>query len=231
MHCGSSWTNVSETLTILQSSILPSALKDLDLASPSPAYETFFKDVKYAPFVHSILTDMIIGPPPPPGGHTQAVGPLIVCISRPGLLTYNLAGVKRDQYNECTRRPQAAAFGIIGPGIIALCPHFWNLAQVPTKPNCLYVNSRKNEFSRSLSGVRADKAFLDYQVYALMSEITFFYLYAESQSMLEIYGVNECVALSAKESIQNARNYDYYVASKSPFCSRHQIELTKPSHY
>ncbi len=231
MHCGSSWTNVSDSLTLLQGSILSSASKDLELASQSPAYRTFFKDVTYAPFVQSILADIILGPRPSPGGDTQTTGSLIVCVPRPGLLTYNLDGVKRDQYNECARNPQIAAVGLIGAGIIALCPHFWTLAQVPTKPNCLYVNSRKNEFSRSLNGARAARAFLDYQVYALMSELTFFNLYAVSQSLLDIQGVNECVALSAKESSENARNYDYYVASESPFCSRHQIEPTQPSHY
>ena len=230
MHCGSAWTNVSDSLTLLQGSIVPSALKDLRLASPSPAYRTFFKDVKYAPFVQSILRDIIIGPRPSPGGNMQVTGLLIVCVPRPGLLTYNLDGVKRDQYNECARNPQIAAVGLVGAEIIALCPHFWTLAQVPTKPNCLYVNSRKNEFSRSLSGARAERAFLDYQVYALMSEITFLNLYAVSQSLLDIQGVNECVALSARESSENARNYDYYVASESPFCSRQQKEPTQPSH-
>ena len=212
---------MSNSLALIQRILLPPVLKDLSLASPGPAYKTFFKDITYAPFVHSILTDIILGRRPPPSGDMQAVAPLIVCVPRPGLLTYTLDGVKRDQYDECVRRPQTEAVSLTGTAVIALCPSYWNLAQVPTKPNCLHVNSRKNEFQRSLSGARADKAFLDYQIYALLHEITEFYLYAVSQSMLDIDGANECVTLSAQESSENARNYDYYVASESPFCSTH----------
>ena len=54
-----------------------------------------------------------------------------------------------------------------------------------------------------------------------MHEIIFFYLYAVSQSMLDIDGANERVALSAQEWSENARNYDYYIASESPSCSMH----------
>ena len=32
--------------------------------------------------------------------------------------------------------------------------------------------------------------------------------------MLDKYGANECVRLSAQDSSENARNYDYYVASE-----------------
>lgn len=212
--CGSLWTNVSDSLAILHRTVLPPVIQDLKLASPSPAYKTFFKDVTYVPFINSILQNNILGTAMSPSANVQAASPLIACVSKPGLLTYSLGGVTRDQYTECVRRPQTAAVSLTGTGIIGLCPHFFNLAQAPTRPNCLSVNTRRNEYQMSIRGAKADRAFLDYQIYALLHEINHFYLFALSRSMVDKYGANECVRLSAQESSENARNYDYYVASE-----------------
>ena len=205
---------MSDSLALLQRTVLPPVLKDLNLASPSPAYKSFFKDITYVPFISSILQNNILGTPMPPSANTQAASPLIACISKPGLLTYTVSGVRKDQYLECVKRPKTAAVSLTGTGIIGLCPYFFDLAQAPTKPNCLSVNTRRNEYQLSLRGAKADRAFLDYQIYALMHEINHFYLFAARQSLVDKYGVNECVRLSAQESSENARNYDYYVASE-----------------
>ena len=214
---------MSDSLALLQRTVLPPVFQDLNLASPSPAYKTFFKDMTYVPFISSILQNNILGTPMPPSANAQVASPLIACIPKPGLLTYRVGGVTKDQYHECIRRPKTAAVSLTGTGIIGLCPYFFDLAQAPTKPNCLSVNTRKNEYQRSLRGAKADRAFLDYQIYALMHEINHFYLFAESQSRVDRYGVNECVGLSARESSENARNYDYYVASESSLSDRRYI--------
>lgn len=214
---------MSDSLALLQRTVLPPVIQDLNLASPSPAYKTFFKDVTYVPFINSILQNSILGTPMPPSANAQAASPLIACISKPGLLTYSVGGVRKDQYYECVRPKTIAAVSLTGTGIIGLCPSFFDLAQAPTKPNCLHVNSLRNEYQRSLRGAKAVRAFLDYQIYALMHEINHFYLFAARQSLLDIYGVNECVGLSAKESSENARNYDFYVASESSLSDRRYI--------
>ena len=93
---------------------------------------------------------------------------------------------------------------------IFLCPDFFRKSMDATQPPCLTVNKYQGNFYQN------GDMMTNYQLPIVMHELAHFYIQKTVGTPSDSYDVNDCLRLNAGESVENAMNFEYYVASK--FC-------------
>lgn len=210
LNCKSNNQHLSSVLLHLQDALKP-VLTDLDSKRSSTAYWTFFKDITYAPYVRSVLSDVVGGVAISVEHESTPQTPRFVCVDGPGQVIWDEGQARTDAYDQCTScDPVAAAILLPGPYIF-LCPHFFEWPTVPAvaKTSCLSLDPE-----RPYLFAYGDMKLLAYQMWALLHELVHFYVYATKHTHKDFYDVNECAYLSGKTAILNAQSYLYYAASK-----------------
>lgn len=226
-HCGSNATKVDAALKTLRHTLQP-AIRDSTQVPLSAAYKTFFKDAGQSQYIKGILTNITTGVQMPlkaagrahgnaPGSREIERSPEIICISRRGQLLYNIPdhnGVV-DHYDACQERTDGGTSAYMaGTQYIVLCPSFFALDPAPSEPTCPRLNKWTNRYSDSYGG----KSIIHFQIFALLHGIAQFYIFATSAGpRAQSNGINECSRLAAEYARENARSYEFYVASKSGF--------------
>ena len=227
-NCNGHTPTISTLIDTLHTT-LQSVLNDLSQHQTSAAYTTFFKHVSYAPNVHDMYTNIMLGTPVAPGPHAikypppDAFGvprtPQFICVTEREQLRWSLeagglGGRQLDAYTACESSP-VQAFGIFGSkylqNTIVLCPAFWDSLAIPSSSQsaCMPVDPHFNRF-------RADgKRLVDYQLWVLLHELAHVYVYAKYGNLYDVSAPNDCALLSGSSAISNAQNYVYYAASKS----------------
>lgn len=224
-HCGSNATKVDAALKVLRRTLQP-AIQDSTQIPSSAAYKTFFKDTVNSKYIKAILSNITTGVQMPLKGarraHSNAPGsreiqraPEIICISRRGQLLYHLPnhnGVL-DHYDACKQRIDGGTSAYMaGTPYIVLCPSFFTLDLAPSEPICPHLNKWTNRYTDSYGG----KSIIHFQIFALLHGIAQFYIFATSAGLeVQANGINECSTLAARHARENARSYEFYVASKS----------------
>lgn len=225
VNCGENTHRVASLLHKLYFSLLP-VIQDVESTNPSAAYNAFFKDPSYAPFVSTLFKNVTTGVPmTAPGLYSFNGAVSFMCVTAPNQFTYNLNG-PQDAYTMCVDNPntKASYIGFIPPKPYAiLCPSFFanEIAAFPRPNTCLTFNRHLNRFNGN------GQLFWAYQMWIVLSMITHYYLYT-STGVFAFTGktdVNLCLRLDAKQSSVNANNYVFYAASKSClFPLRHEAE-------
>ena len=224
-HCGSNATKIDAALKTLRHTLQP-AIRDSTQIPLSPAYKTFFKNAVHSQYIKGILSNITTGVQMPlkaagqahsnaPGSGEIQRSPEIICISRRGQLLYNVPnhnGVV-DHYDACEERTDGGTSAYMaGTQYIVLCPSFFALEPAPSEPNCPRINKWANRYSDSYGG----KSIIHFQIFALLHGIAQFYIFATSAGpRAQANGINECSRLTAEYARENARSYEFYVASKS----------------
>lgn len=145
--------------------------------------------------------------------------PEFVCVKSNTFRQYQAPGY--DPHSICVKTG-FFAFYVNGYKWIFLCEKFFKLRISPIgPPTKLCPRVKDNTFERR------GYTLADYQKYALIHEMAHFYLGRSSLSGAthpeEVYRLNECVNLTAKYSLRNPMNWQYFVASK--------CELSLASHF
>ncbi|MCJ1450198.1 hypothetical protein MMC28_000527 [Mycoblastus sanguinarius] len=219
--CGSAnAANVVDLLETLWSALLP-AIQDAESATPSRAYQTFFKNVEYASYVSNVLANVSTGASLYPPTKFTNGAPVLTCVTAAGQFKYKITttGQEEDAYTECLRKPTEVAKSMSGTSFIILCPNFFTSPSMPAKPppnNCLTVNTYINRF-QGFQKDRTGAEMVQYQLWVLLEEILHYYIFRtssqwETLTIADIYDANQCLRLSAKDSTENPHNYLYYVA-------------------
>ncbi|KAL8727315.1 MAG: hypothetical protein Q9181_005755 [Wetmoreana brouardii] len=185
----------------------------IDAASQGVAgghgFQAFFKNNAAAKPVAHMLKDIQIMKPirglKP--NRLSASQPEFVCVDRNTFDRY--PGIIRDPDEYCRI---SGAFGVWFRGFkyIFLCPKYFTLNISPMGQYCPRVMDNMFE--------RTGYLLADFQKYSLIHEMVHFYLGRSSlgwdTNPKEIYKLNECVNLDAKNSLNNPMNYQYFVARK-----------------
>ena len=228
INCNAHTPTISLLIDTLLTTI-QSVLNDLAQHHSSDAYTTFFKHVSFAPEVHDIYSNIMVGTPvapgpyalrhPPPGAFGVPRTPQFICVTEREQVTWSeaaggLGGSQIDAYTACENSP-LQAFGIFGTkylqNTIVLCPAFWNFLAIPSssKSACMPVDPHFNRF-------RADgKRLVNYQLWILLHELAHIYVYAKTGLLIDVMPPNDCALLTGGNAVGNPQNYVYYAASKS----------------
>ena len=224
-ECGSEAIDIASTISTLSRSLLP-AIEDTHYGTTSRyGFGTFFKSNYYTTAVEHVLQNIANGTPSasPRLGFSNLteestslkVSPIIVCITARNVVKVQgpQQSQPKDLYDFCH-----SAYGLRyreSPWVI-LCPAFFNLPQAPPPGNCPRVNAAETQFAGSQA------AFVDYQEFVLLHELLHFYLDTtrlEAAQEYHFYNWNAVLGLSPEVSVRNPMNYEFYVASKSPYIS------------
>ena len=142
----------------------------------------------------------------------HATPPRLVCVQPNSATIYKSLQLTYDPWERChsqqTRHPASLnAFYTFGTAYIFLCPDFLNQPLAPLGNHCPTVENN----------VFLDNAFAfyqDYQMYTLMYQLIRFYL-QENTLRSELFGMNNCVGMSAESSARNPTNFVLYTACES----------------
>jgi hypothetical protein len=222
-NCGTNATKVDAALKLLQSTLGP-AIHDAEQDPPSAAYKTFFKDIADGPYIRSVLSNITTGAAMSLNAEqltstgieivTRTQSPEIVCISKPGQLIYHPPdhpGEVTDHYEVCQKNPYGGTAALmVDTPYIVLCPSFFAIDPAPAKLICPPVNRWLNQYSTSDGG----KSLIHYQIYALLHPLAQLYISATSHGRVRVAGIKACTRLEAGYARQNARSYEFYVASE-----------------
>ena len=198
-------THLSHILESLKSTVRY-AVDDTLRIHPSAAYATFFNDVYYASFVRDILTLTTTGL-----ALDEQGSPIFWCVQGLGELRYQdrHSGQTGDMYTRCQQHPGSVLQGMHGTPYIAVCPQFYTLpiTDSPPEEKCLAVEHNR------FKGNGWEIAF--FRMWLVLNELVQYYIYAITGSETVVEDVNRATWLEGKASTRNAKNYIYYVASKS----------------
>lgn len=199
------------------------AVSDVKASSyaPSRAFQTFFKDPSYTPFVSAILTNISSGNSMSPPNSYSNGAPLFTCVTRTGQLSYErrtMSGAKviSDAYTTCVHSLNVPIFLLIGTMYIVVCSNLWRdqfKVSIPAR-NCPSVNTAINRFRGSGASLGR------YLPWLLLEELVHYYLAATNagaEPLPNIFDVNKCARLGAEQSSRNAHSYIFYAASGLPF--------------
>ena len=192
------------------------AIQEINQKRPgwiSWAYYSYFKDVRYASQVQTLLRNITLGTPVHNELDTHRIQ--MYCVEAPGQIRYRLNdGPWKDPYHTCFQRFEdhgLSPAGSVGSNII-LCPAFWQKPPIPTKPQCLKVDRVHSEFL-PIRNSAADVP-RSTQAWILLRELTLHYLTLTYNVSTNIYKANDCLRLPANSARVNPNNYVYYVSSE-----------------
>lgn len=208
-NCKSNDNNIATLLKSLRN-ILQPVMTDLDSSSSSNAYTTFFKDIAYAPYVRTILTNIQIGASVASEPGRISSTPILFCVDGPDQVTFEQDNNEVDAYTRCQSYLGVPAMILLPTPFIVICPVFFTHAPIPVQStaSCYTVNPHRNQF------VQNGKSLIKFQIWHIMHELVHYYVYATTQQDLDVYGINDCLALPARRAVLNPNSYTYYVASK-----------------
>ena len=220
-NCGTNATGIVTLLETLRST-LEEVLQDLDSRRSSRAFNTFFKDIRNAPYVRQVIQNITSDSPTSviDTGHRNFPG--FVCATAPRQVWWTSGdGEETDAYDRCLQHDRVAASSILSTAdfpLIVLCPYFFEWPAIPpiSKHSCSKVDSQSNAFADNGLGM------IVFQMWAVMHELVHMYIYWSSGAELDLYDINQCLHLPESETVQNAQNYAFYAASQSEF-SRTEI--------
>ena len=187
---------------------MSSALQDVGPGRTSQIFKALFKDSSSRSFVQQILTEVatqriIYGLQPRPFTPTP---PNFACVTPSTKKDYNF--LPYDPYPYCLRPGGPAAFYMGKTSYIFLCPAIWTVPPAPSLPDCPLV--RRNYW------VGPGMLLSRYMGYILIHEMIHFYLGERSLGLFtyprETYDINQCVTLTAQDSLGNPQNYQNYIA-------------------
>ena len=232
LNCDANTAAVSILISTLNHT-LKSVLEDVSRHTSSDAFNTFFKNIAFAPTVYDILSNITTGTPFPPGPHAikgapsslfgPPVTPQFVCVTNYRQITWSLeaggsGGRQLDAFTACQESP-IHSFSVFGSkylrNTIVLCDAFWRYPAIPlpSKSTCLRVDPHFNRFRDT--GARM----INYQLWVILNELAHSYIYARSGSLIEVRNANDCMSLAAGSAVYSARNYVFYAASELIFVS------------
>ncbi|KAL8709880.1 MAG: hypothetical protein Q9220_005496 [cf. Caloplaca sp. 1 TL-2023] len=215
----------SQTVNGLQTlwRVLQPALNDLQAGAKSQAYQTFFKDISYAPFVQDILTKIEDGAKVSPGLNAHhnfgETAPMLACADNPDHDPNKIPKEQRSifeailayAYNYC---PSALSAWMLETPVIVLCRNFFKHPRMPTRGICPFGP----DLDKSYNG---GYILLNSQVANLLTDIAHYYIHSKEPGdgvlSKKVYRVVDCFHLDAKASSFNPNNYVFYVFSKLLF--------------
>jgi len=211
-------TDFATALSTLRQ-ILPSVITDLDSSTTSAAYNAFFGDLSYAPYVREILTNSTNGASVSPIPGLKSSSPVFVCVNDTAQVVGTFESpirkepVKQDFYNVCKgthEEPGAVAYHLQWTPYIVICPRFFKRAPVPhiSTALCLKIKPHVNRF------VGDGQTLAFYQICTILHELVHYYSYSTKQDSVDQYFVNSCLTLEPDLAILNPASYVYYAASK-----------------
>ncbi|KAI4264554.1 MAG: hypothetical protein L6R42_000357 [Xanthoria sp. 1 TBL-2021] len=198
---------------------LEAVLHDLDDPRSSAAFNAFFKDLNNAPFVRRVIENITTGAPTSTV-NDKNISLSLVCLDGPGQVISTDIGA--DMYTRCMAQK---TYGTVASTIVDSPDHrFARSSSHSTLPALLPYPNQVAEIQAGLPGAWVPRSLLrrrwlsmiDYQMWTLMHELAHIYLFWTLGSRLDLYTVNECLALRDSKTIENVHNYVYYAASEFP---------------
>lgn len=177
-----------------------------------------FKSNDNIPKVKQMLQDLVVLKPMPNvlrNEAQQASSPVFLCVSKGSEVVGSHAEAKKYMdtwYEECKHNKKSVAMYVVTAAYIFLCPNFFrhSVAPPPTKSAAIFCPIvQKNTYRGNFEQL------LFFQSYTLLHELIHFYLGDKNgPPVLETYGPNNLVSLSAAYSWRNPRAYEYYITCK-----------------
>ena len=211
-NCGDHAAGLVTLLETLRST-LQLVLGDLNFRRSSKAFTTFFKHVNNVPYVRSIIQNIALGNPVSIDGNGHRNFPGFICVTaREQVWVRDESGETVDFYEHCLQRPRTAATSDLTSSsrpMTILCPLFFKSPAIPpsSRTGCLGVDPATNAFISNGAHI------INFQLWHIMHELVHMYIYWSSGGRLDFYHVNDCLSLSANQSVQNAQSYAFYAAS------------------
>ena len=208
-NCKSNNNKLATLLSTLSNTLQP-VITDLGSSISSDAYTTFFKDIAHAPYVRDVFYNITTGVSVPPEPGAQSSTPVFICVDGRDQVSYRENGKRVDVYTRCRALGEVPAIALLKSPYIVICPFFFTLPSIPAQSTstCLTVDSYRTRF------VQNGKSLVKYQLWHVLHELVHYYVYATVQDHMDIYNINACLALKAKNAVLNAQSYVYYAASK-----------------
>lgn len=206
VNCGENEHRLVDLFQDLQRTILP-AIEDARSNRASAAYTTFFDDIKYHAYVFAVLKNVSTGT-----AVEQSRSPVLFCPSAIGQVSYQerKSDARGDIYTMCLENPTSVMFVAYDTPFIFICPSYFtnNMRALPPANNCLRVSRNGKQF------VGDGLVATDYGAYILLVMIAKHYIFWSTKTELDVLNVNDCITMSAIDSVRNGKTYAYYVASK-----------------
>ncbi|KAL8672106.1 MAG: hypothetical protein Q9168_003411 [Polycauliona sp. 1 TL-2023] len=207
---------------------LQPVLQDLEAPTTSPAYDTFFKTAANKPFLTKLFKNIITGAPvyAPPSTpqwwqpYSPTGSPIIMVISQRGQAHGKLGD-------------------FVWGTLVMICPFFFDArppqvyGDIPPlsingqpASTCLTVNAVTQRFAAGTPRLYYHQAtgfrLTQYRMWILLEELAHLYSNtARNERGIDKYNVNDCVKLSAKDSLANGPSYSYYAASVAGKCTEY----------
>ena len=213
-------SELANLLDELQIALRP-AIHDSMRPRSSSAFKPFFKQISQAPFVATLLTNVLNGTaktepfiPESPNG-----SPVLYCLNATDLLVSTApdpatGGTKdTDWFSKCNADEIAFYPGFVPPRqFIVICEAFWmnHIPDVPTRRTCASINRSTNLYRGSGQNLKG------FRMWIILEELAHYYIYTTTlrTDAPDVYDINECVGLSPEMASLNAPSYVYYVASE-----------------
>lgn len=99
---------------------------------------------------------------------------------------------------------------------IMLCPRFWDSdhGDYPSNSDCPQVNGAETAFTSGNAAFSGQLKINYNKQSTIIHELV--HKYSPSPNNNEVYGINQCIQLSAADQLDNPNNYAFHSASKSP---------------
>lgn len=198
----------------LSNNIIPDA--ELGTASPY-GFKTWFS-TNSATIVSDIYQDINDGASDSSVNGRAVKKPSFVCVNDDNPLVQNAS-------TACQSKNYIALTGA-NIDYVMLCPRFWDAdhGDYPSHSDCPLVNGAETAFTNG-NAIRPGQLRINYNKQStIIHELVHKYQPRPSGSN-EVYGINECIRLSAVDQLNNPNNYAFHSASKLPPAS----ELGHPS--
>ncbi|KAL8708916.1 MAG: hypothetical protein Q9220_006248 [cf. Caloplaca sp. 1 TL-2023] len=185
-------------------------ISDVQRGVASKAFRAFFKTDESIEYVKTVFQNMADGAPVQvpvkgaPTHFTQPTRPLIMCPD-PILPIYE----DFMEFCEQESRPLAGIFP--NRELVALCPLFWDIDDVPVYGDCPYV--RRNSF------IPNDHEIVINRFGAFVHE--FAHAYLRNWADDELYKPNEAVAMTTQRSFRSSQNYAFYASMVVAGCRKY----------
>ena len=190
----------------LENSIIPDA--GLGTASPY-GFKTWFS-TNSGTIVSDIYQDINDGASDSSVNGRSVRKPSFVCVNYDNPLV-------QDASNACQSEKNYIALTGAKIDYVMLCPRFWDSdhGNYPSHSDCPQVNGAETAFTNGNS-IGPGQLRINYNKQStIIHELVHKYQPRPSGSN-EVYGINQCMQLSAVDQLNNPNNYAFHSASKSP---------------
>ena len=179
---------------------------DLDSGTTSVhGFRTFFKSNSNVAIIKSVFQAIIAG-----ANTNSGDRPIIECLNPEDMTEEDQIEVY-NKFCRSARRGVVEAMDFPKTSLVVLCPRFWDHPRFPISDDCIDVNGRRGRahFSeRGLGLIHTRFSSLVHELVHLYNPLDAAYLKGE------VYSAQECMALDADRSMENASNWALYAACK-----------------